>query len=114
MMKSLFADTNAVNEDGSLFVSELIVNNMNLKVGERVIIYQDEDSWDAEIVYSGGKWGVKLISDTKEVSKERQEGHREGFWEGYYAQSINILRVLRNLHYSSDEIEIIKLKLGIK
>ena len=113
-MRALFVDTNSVNEDGSLCVSEFIINNMNLTVGERVIVYQEEDSWDAEIVYSRGKWGVKLISDIKEVSKERQEGHSEGFWEGYYVQSLNILRVLKNLNYSSNEIEIIKLKLGIK
>lgn len=113
-MKTLFIDANFSNGDDSLFISEFIAKNMDLKVGERVIAYQDGDSWDAEIFLSNGKWGVKLISDTKEISKDRQEGHREGFWEGYYVQSINILRVLKNLNYSSSEIEIIKLKLGIK
>lgn len=87
---------------------------MELKDGERVIAYHDEDSWDAEIFLSRGKWSVRIISDTKEVSKERQEGHREGFWEGFYVQSMNMLRVLKNLNYSSNEIEKIKLKLGIK
>lgn len=113
-MKTIFVDTNSVNEDGSLCISEIFINNMNLKIGEKVIAYQDADSWDAEIVFSRNKWGVKLISDIKEISKERQEGHKEGFGDGYFVQSINIFRVLRDLNYSTNDIEMIKHKLGIK
>ena len=47
---------------------------------EKVIAYQDADSWDAEIVYADHKWGVVLLSDAKEISRERQEGYREGFF----------------------------------
>lgn len=55
-----------------------------------------------------------LNSNAKEISKERQEGHDEGFWEGYYLQSIRLIQVLQNLNYSSTEIEKIKEKLGMK
>lgn len=113
-MKTIFVDTNSINENGSLCINELIIKNLGLEVGEKVIAYQDEDSWEAQIVFLENQWGVELISDTREVSRERQEGHQEGFWEGYYVQSINLLRVLKDLNFSANDIEKIKKRLGIK
>lgn len=113
-MKTIFVDTNSVNENGTLRIHEIIVKNMGLQIGEKVIAYQDSDWWEAEIVFENDNWGVVLNSDTYEVSKERQEGHTEGFWEGYYIQCVGIILVLEKLNYSETEIERIKSKLGIK
>lgn len=113
-MKAIFVDTNSVNENGTLCIHEIIVKNMGLQIGEKVIVYQDSDWWEGEIVFEDNNWGVVLNSDTYEVSKERQEGHTEGFWEGYYIQCARVIRVLENMNYSVTEIEKIKEKLGIK
>ena len=113
-MKSVFVDTNLVNENGTLCINEIVINSMELHDGEKVIAYQDADSWDAEIVYADHKWGVVLLSDAKEISRERQEGHREGFWEGYYVQSMRLIRVLEDLSFSADVIQNVRNKLGIK
>lgn len=112
--KTVFIDTNCQNEDGSIKIHELIVKNMRLQHGEKVIAYQEEDWWDAEIVQKEDCWSVEILSEPKRVSKERQDGHREGFTEGRYAQSIFLLRVLQNLNYSVEEIEKVKEKLGLK
>ena len=113
-MKAIFIDTNFVNDNGNLKIHEFMVNNMELQNGERVIAYQEEDCWEAEIVHEDKEWSVKLLSDAKEVSKERQTGQEEGFWHGYYVQSMRLLRVLQSLNYSLEEINKIKDKLDIK
>ncbi len=113
-MKAIFVDTNSVNENGTLRIHEIIVKNMGLQIGEKVIAYQDSDWWEAEIVFKDNNWGVVLNSDTYEVSKERQEGHDEGYWQGYYMQCVGVILVLQKLNYSETEIEKIKEKLGIK
>ena len=113
-MKAIFVDTNSVNENGSLRILEIIVKNMGLQIGEKVIAYQESDWWEGEIVFEDNNWGVVLNSDTFEVSKERQEGHTEGFWEGYYMQCARVIQILEKLNYSETEIERIKSKLGIK
>ena len=113
-MKSIFIDTNWQNEDGSIKLHELIVKNMELQPGEKVIAYQEEDWWDAEIVQKEDCWSVEILSEPKRVSKERQVGHIEGRQYGIYMQSISLLRVLQNLNYSAEEIEKVKEKLGIK
>lgn len=113
-MKTIFVDTNSLNENGTLCINEIIINNMELHHGEKVIAYQDADSWEAEIVYADHKWGVVLLSDAKEISKERQEGHQEGFWGGYHLRSIQLIRVLEDLNFSADVIQDVRNKLGIK
>ena len=112
--KPVFIDTNCINDDGSIKLHEMMVNNLGLQPGEKVIAYQEEDCWDAEIVYANNCWSVNLLSETKKVSKERQEGQEEGFWAGYYVQSMRMLRVLEELEYSATDIERIKDKLGLK
>lgn len=113
-MKTIFIDTNLVNDNGSVKIDEFIINNMELQKGERVFACQEGDCWEAEIVYEDTCWCVKLLSETKEVSKERQMGQEEGFWNGYYVQSMRMLRVLQSLNYSSEEIKKVKEKLDIK
>ena len=113
-MKSIFIDTNWQNEDGSIKLHELIVKNMDLQPGERVIAYQEEDWWDAEIVQKEDCWSVEILSEPKRVSKERQEGHTEGYMEGIYVQSMRVFRTLELLNYSKEEIERVKEKLGLK
>lgn len=113
-MKSIFIDLNSVNDNGSYRINELVVKNMKLKTGDKVIAYQDFDSWEGEIIFEEGNWGVVLVSSASEISKERQEGHKEGFWDGYYLQSVRIIRVLEALNYSTIEINIIRNKLGLE
>ena len=113
-MKTIFIDSNSVNEDGSYYIDELLIKNMRLCVGEKVIAYQDADAWEAEITLCGDKWGAVTVSDGREISPERQEGHAEGFWWGYYVQSKRLVHVLEQLNYSAKAIEEIKEKLGIR
>lgn len=112
-MKTISIDTNNVNENGTLYVSEVVIKGMKLQAGEKIIVYQENDSWEAEVIFQDDEWGIKLTSDSKEISYERQEGHMEGFWEGYYLQSIRLLRVLNSLNLSNDIIEKIKEKLDL-
>ncbi|MCM1119236.1 MAG: hypothetical protein NC543_07745 [bacterium] len=93
-MKAIFIDTNSVNEDGSFYIDELLVKNMGLIAGERVIAYQDADSWEAQIVLCKDRWGAVLNTESREISPDRQEGHAEGFWRGYYVQSRRLISVL--------------------
>ena len=110
-MKKVFIDTNLRTQNNTIQISKFIAENMELQVGERVIAYQEADSWEAEIVYENGEWGVVLLSDTKEISKERQEGHEEGFWQGYYVQSMQLLTALKELNLPEKDVEAIKEKL---
>lgn len=112
-MKKVFIDTNMRTQNNTILVSKFIADNMELQAGERVIAYQDTDSWEAEIVYENEEWGVVLQSETKEISKERQEGQEEGFWIGYYIQSMQMLRVLKQLNFPEKDVETIKEKLGL-
>lgn len=113
-MKTIFIDTNSVNEDGSYYLDEIVIQGLGISVGERVIAYQDEDSWEAEVVMCGEKWGATLVSDSRQISPERQEGHAEGFWQGYYVQGRRLIYVLEQLNYSAKAIDEIKDRLGIK
>ena len=110
-MKKIFIDTNLRTQNNTIQISKFIADNMELQVGERVIAYQEADSWEAEIVYENGEWGVVLLSDTKEISKERQEGHEEEFWNGYYVQSMQLLTALKELNLPEKDVEAIKEKL---
>lgn len=112
-MKKLFIDTNARAQNSTILVSNIIADNMGLQAGERVIAYQDADSWEAEVVYENREWGVVFLSDAKEISKERQEGHEEGFWNGYYAQSVRLLTALKQLDFPEKDVEAVKEKLGL-
>ena len=113
IMKSIFIDTNFVNDNGTLRINEFMIDNLRLQNGERVLAYQEEDFWEAEIVYEDNVWSVKLLSDAKNLSKERQIGHEEGFQNGCYVQSMRLLHALQNLGYSAEEIEKVKQKLGL-
>ena len=112
-MKKVFIDTNMRTQNNTILISKFIADNMELQAGERVIAYQDADSWEAEIVYENGEWGVTLLSETQEISKERQEGQEEGFWNGYYVQSMQLLNVLKELNFPEKDMEEIKEKLGL-
>lgn len=113
-MNTIFIDTNSANEDGSYYIDELLIKNMKLSIGEKVIAYQDADAWEAEIVLCGNKWGVVPVSDSREISPERHEGHTEGFWWGYYVQSSRLVCALEKLNYSARAIADIKKELGIR
>ena len=55
-MKKIFIDTNLRTQNNTIQISKFIADNMELQVGERVIAYQEADSWEAEIVYENGEW----------------------------------------------------------
>lgn len=113
-LKSIFIDTNFVNDNGSIKVHDMVIKNMELQHGEKVIAYQEGEYWEGEIVYADNCWSVELLSDTKEISKERQEGQKEGYLEGIYIQSMRFFQAMRMLNYSEEEIEKIKECLEIK
>lgn len=55
-MKSIFIDTNSIDENGNFYINEIIAKNMKLRNGEKVVAYQDGDSWEAKIVCCENKW----------------------------------------------------------
>lgn len=112
-MKKIFIDTNMRTQNNTILISKYIADNMELQVGERVIAYQDADSWEAEIVCENGEWGVVLLSEAKEISKERREGQEDGCWQGYYVQSMRMLTALKELNFPEKDVEAIKGKLGL-
>ena len=113
-MKSILIDTNFVNDNGTLKINEFMIANLGLQNGEHVLAYQEEDFWEAEIVYEDNGWGVKLLSDAKNLSKERRIGQVEGFRQGCLVQSMRLLQAMQSLDYSAEEIEKMKQKLGLK
>jgi len=112
-MKSVFIETNYVNDNGALKINEFMIANLGLQNGERVLAYQEEEYWEAEIVYEDNVWSVKLLSDAKNLNRERQIGHVEGFQQGCLVQSMRVLQALQSLDYSAEEIEKVKQKLGL-
>lgn len=112
-MKYVFIDTNSTNEDGSYYIWDGYVKSKNLKVGDKVIAYQEKDSWLAEIVVSAKGYGVMLKSETKEISDERYGGHIEGFNNGMSVQKQITINVLQNLGIDSVVIDAVKEKFGI-
>ena len=53
-MKKVFIDTNLRTQNNTIQISKFIADNMELQAGERIIAYQEADSWEAEIVYENG------------------------------------------------------------
>lgn len=109
----VFVDTNSVNNDGSCVIHEIEIRCRGLEPGDTVIAYQDADKWVAEITFVDGVWGVKLNSETEEVSRERQEGHTEGFVQGVCLQKINTIKILKLLNAPPKLIEQVMAKLNI-
>ena len=107
MKKTVFIDTNMPNSDGSYYIDEIIINGRGLKNGDEVIAYQEGEEWDAVITFNDGKWGVELKSHAMIVSDEKQHGYREGFWEGYYCQVMNLFNVLKQAKISQEELNFI-------
>lgn len=106
--KVINIDTNSVNNNGSIFVHEIIAQYMKLKNGETVIAYQESDEWDAEVLFENGQCGIILKSDARPVSLERQRGHSEGFMSGRYIQTAIIFNILEEMDVD------LKLKIEIK
>jgi len=111
MKKTVFFDTNMPNSDGSYYVDEIIITGKNLEVGDEVIAYQEGEEWEAIITYNDG-WGVKLASSATEISVEKETGYKEGFWEGYYCQLLNLTKVLKQVEISEKDVYFILSKMG--
>ncbi len=102
LLKLVLFDTNSYNEDGTYWIDDIVIRGKNLKIGERVIVYQDNEEWEAEITFDGENWGVKLLSDAWVVSDDRCKGRHEGFYDGYYCQLRFVDRVLEQLDIKED------------
>lgn len=111
--RSVFVDTNSLNNDGSCAIHEIEIRSRGLEPGDTVIAYQDADKWEAEITFVDDVWGVKLLSETEEVSQERQEGHAEGFAQGVCLQKILTIRILKLLNAPQSLIEQVVEKMNI-
>lgn len=112
-MKTIFIDTNMINEDGSYFIPDIIIRKRGYLVGDIVTAYQDTDAWKAKIVNTNGTWGVELLSEAEQISDDRYEGHQEGFAEGVLVQNLNIIRVLQDQDVPANIIEAVKRKLDM-
>jgi hypothetical protein len=95
--KTVFFDTNVLNENGSYSLSWIVAKAMNLNPGDVVTAIQDNEEWDAKVVLDDDKWGLEIISDAKEFSIERSKGHDEGFWWGYRYQQVFLTKGLAKL-----------------
>lgn len=107
-MKSVFIDTNILNENGSVQIHEVIARALDLENGETVIAYQEDEFWEANVVKEKNSWGVQLVTEAGTVSSERLEGQKEGFREGLFVQMLRVIKVLQSQGYSDEEIEKIK------
>lgn len=106
--KVVFIDTNWTNYKGFYYVDELVIKSKHLKYGDKVIAYQDDEEWDAEVLVVDDCWGVIIKSEARVISKERQEGHQEGYWEGCYVQRKILLQLLNELQASEELISKVK------
>ena len=112
MRKVVFFDANMINPDNSYFLDEIIIKGKNLKSGDIVTAYQEGEEWDGIIIESNNAWGVELISEAKEVSLEKAIGYKEGFWEGYYCNIINLTKVLNQVNINQGDINFILEKMS--
>lgn len=97
MLNIVFIDTNMRNEDGTYYIDNTIAKGKRLQIGERVVAYQDDEEWDAQILCNGNNWGVKILSEARMISNDRKVGHEEGFWEGYYCQLRIFFKILEEV-----------------
>lgn len=106
-------DTNSTNNNNFYYIDELIIKSKDLKEGNTVIAYQEDDEWDAEVAFINNRWGVMLKSEARTISKERYEGHQEGYWEGCYSERKILLQLLEKLQASEELISKVKTWMGV-
>ena len=90
MMKNfVFFDTNDCTDHPDIYpISQEQIESRCLAEGDPVTAYMpgEREYWDA-----------KILSDAKEMSRDRWEGQHEGFCEGMRCQKDRALRVLESL-----------------
>ena len=111
--KVINIDTNLVDNNGYIYIHEIIAKCMHLSDGESVIAYQDEDEWDGEIFFDNGQYLIKLISDVRTIPLERQRGHMEGFSCGRYVQTAIIFNILDEMNLDYELRYKIEKRLGL-
>ena len=94
MRKFVFFDTNSPIDDSSEVYR---ISHGNLAEGDLVTAYMENEEWDAQVVRRGDQWGIKLLSEAREMSGERYDGQQEGFSHGMLVQKQRTLRVLEGL-----------------
>lgn len=105
MRKFVFFDTNSrhCDVDAEIYhIHELEIQRSKLTEGDLVTAYMDNEEWDAQIVRYGDQWGLVLLSEAREITNERYEGHTEGFARGMLLQKLRALRVLDDLDLPDD------------
>ncbi len=105
ILNIVFIDTNICNEDGTYRIDYTVAKGKKLQIGERVIAYQDDEEWDAQIVYNGNNWGVEILSEARMISNDKRIGHVEGFWEGYFCQLRILSKVLEQVGVKKEIIQ---------
>lgn len=116
MKKAVFFDTNSryCDIDAEIYrIHELEIRHRKLTEGDHVTAYMDNEEWDARIVRHGDQWGLVLLSEAREISKERYEGHAEGFRGGAVLEKLRTLRVLENLDLPEDILKEAKRRLEL-
>ena len=101
MMKNfVFFDTNDCTDHPDIYpISQEQIESRCLAEGDPVTAYMpgEREYWDAKVLRIGGRWGIVLLSEAKEMSPDRWEGQHEGFCEGMRCQKDRALRVLESL-----------------
>ena len=116
MKKFVFFDTNSRcgDADAEIYrVHELEVKREKLTEGDLVLAYMENEEWDARIVRCGNQWGLVLLSEAREISNERYEGHMEGFQYGTLVEKLRTLRVLEGLGLPGNVLEEAKRRLEL-
>lgn len=85
--KYIEIDTNCYEVFGLPTLWRIKVEVFNLKEGQKVIAYQDEDEWEAIVRFDETlpfekQWYVELISDLPPSSFDRQKGRDDGYMDG--------------------------------
>ena len=100
MKNFVFFDTNDSTDHPGIYpVSQTQVESRNLSEGDLVTAYMpgEREYWDAKVLRIGDRWGIVLLSEAKEMSRDRWEGQQEGFCEGMRCQKLRALRILEDL-----------------
>mgnify|MGYP003300251499 CR=1 FL=1 len=113
-MTAIQIDANLVHdENGEIYISTSTVEYFHLKDGEKVIVYEGDEIWNAIIhsFISENKklWYVELCEPFGILSEQQKEwnyvGYRNGFCKGEGIAKSWIIQQMISLGYSLDEIE---------
>ena len=100
MRKYVFFDTNTATESPGVYpIDEPQILRRALAEGDLVTAYMlgEREFWEARVVRCGCQWGIVLLSECREMSKEQYNCQQEGFDQGMLCQKHRAMRVLESL-----------------